>query len=625
MCLILCPYPHRELPRVRLPLTRYICLFWCDRARSHFLLQDQLFKVVQLLDDGHDNSGITMQLGGWSAPTVRKLCQAGKKLLASNFLFERLASDQKLPLAERIFQVEDLLIHPILNTFGDEFGKNAQDKKYQAQADVLEYAIRLVDVNGGVTQPMKTVGLGPWNVKRERLALILVVAVRKEMHSRLSSIAALTGQQDEELIINKLLDLDNGVHDVDVAAAIRVNKLKAIADIKKENIFSAVDIESALPRLKSAMQLRLKSIPTKVFNSSMQTELPDNIRLLVGDAAHRATWNTAFQLLRAKGEDDDEDYEQQVKLQSGSPLLIVGSPPWASLGDRRYGNKYTDTALLESEVKSFGKYAARFMGYKCPSIMALHMPVSMAGQWSGLMSEFWSMSETPMVFMRPGGWLPKANYANMRVPQFESLSPNMDFFWIFTKHQGELPRGKSNWSFPRAYTDLGASTAGVLDLARAAHTSAKYSVGATERAPKLLPTEFVEEESDTDSRTAGARRPNQRAQDARETKTAKLEAAHLKRVDKAQNSSNQTEREVHYCILSSSKSMTLSYAGFQRGVSAWQVLSFGAVCSDYATAGHSYLWASVQDHGHDTRFTPLILFVYSYSAPFYCDRARSHK
>jgi hypothetical protein len=508
-------------------------------------LQDQLFKVVQLLDDGHDNSSITLQLGGWSAPTVRKLSQAGKKLLASDFLFDRLASDQKLPLSERIFQVEDLLIHPILNTFGDEFDKHHQDKKYQAQAEVLEYAIRVVDINGGVTKDMETLGLGPWNVKRERLAVILIVAVRKELHSQLSAHAVRTGQLEEEAVSSKLLELHNGVYDANIATAIKVNKLKDIAGIKKETIFTIVNIELALPKLKSAMQLKLKSIPTSVFRSSMKADLPDNIRLLVGDASEKTVWGEAFQLLRGKQDDDAEDYEQQVKLQTAAPILIVGSPPWASLGDRRYGNSYTDTPLTESEVKSFGKYAARFMGKNAPSVMVLHMPVSMAEQWSGLLNEYWTMSETPLVFMRPGGWLAKANYANMRENEFESLSPNMDFFWIFTKIGCELPRGRSNWSFPRAYTELGANTAGVLDLARAAHSSSKYSVGKNERAPKLISMEFQDEEPDV---PAGSRKSNARAEAAREAKQARLEVAHNKRVEKAQNSANQTEREVRYYV-----------------------------------------------------------------------------
>jgi hypothetical protein len=201
--------------------------------------------------------------------------------------------------------------------------------------------------------------------------------------------------------------------------------------------------------------------------------------------------------------------------------------------------------LTESEVKSFGKYAARFMGKNVPSVMVLHMPVSMAEQWSGLLNEYWTMSETPLVFMRPGGWLAKANYANMRENEFESLSPNMDFFWIFTKMQGELPRGRSNWSFPRAYTELGANTAGVLDLARAAHSSSKYSVGKNERAPKLISMEFQDEEPDV---PAGSRKSNARAEAAREAKQARLEVAHNKRVEKAQNSANQTEREVGYFV-----------------------------------------------------------------------------
>ena len=502
--------------------------------------------MTQLLDDGHDNSSISLQLGGWSAPSVRKLCQAGKKLLVSDFLFDRLVSDQKLAFAQRIFQVEDLLIHPLLNSFGDEFGKTEQDKKYQAQAEVLEYAIRVVDLNDGVANPMASVGLGPWNVKRERLALILLVAVRKALHIRLLALAEDLKLQDDESVKSKLLDLYNGVFDGSIAASIKVSKMQDIAGIKKDTIFTVVNIDAVLPRMKIVMQLqKLKFVPTTVFHTDMKTELPDHMHLLVGDASTKSTWNEAFQLLRDKTEDDADDFEQQLKLQSGAPILILGSPPWASLGERRYGNNYTDTALTETQVKNFGKYAARFMGKDFPSIMVLHMPVSMAQQWSELMSGHWTMSETPMVFMRPGGWLAKAHYANMRVQQFESLSPNMDFFWIFNKDGGQLNgKMKSNWCFPRAYNDLGANTAGVLDLARAAHTSSKYSVGIKERAPKLLSMDFQEPDSDTDSRPAGSRKSNNRSAAAREAAILKLQAAHDKRVEKAQYSTNQTDREV---------------------------------------------------------------------------------
>jgi hypothetical protein len=117
----------------------------------------------------------------------------------------------------------------------------------------------------------------------------------------------------------------------------------------------------------------------------------------------------------------------------------VSSPPWGVLGQKQYATTNTDTALTDEQIGDFSKWSA--MAIPARGVMLLHMPVNMATEWSDLLSEYWTMKEVPVTFIKVSKFVKFNSLAN------GELSGNTDFFWIFTKKGSKGPNSKSTLCF----------------------------------------------------------------------------------------------------------------------------------------------------------------------------------
>ena len=95
------------------------------------------------------------------------------------------------------------------------------------------------------------------------------------------------------------------------------------------------------------------------------------------------------------------------------------------MGQKHYATTNTDTALTDDEIRGFSAFSAKCLPLR--AVMLLHMPVSMATEWQGLLREEWKMQQVPITFIKVSRFVKFTSLAN------GELSGNTDFFWIFTR------------------------------------------------------------------------------------------------------------------------------------------------------------------------------------------------
>ena len=95
------------------------------------------------------------------------------------------------------------------------------------------------------------------------------------------------------------------------------------------------------------------------------------------------------------------------------------------MGQKHYATTNTDTALTDDEIRGFSEFSAKCLPLR--AVMLLHMPVSMATEWQGLLRAEWKMQQVPITFIKVSRFVKFTSLAN------GELSGNTDFFWIFTR------------------------------------------------------------------------------------------------------------------------------------------------------------------------------------------------